>query len=248
MVHIIFFRFLGDIHWVAVVVGMAFIVHFILSDSWWYIQLAAVPVRFMFLFRVFKLRCRNCYSTLRFENRSMLHFSCLEGNLEELIRSSPPLSNWLSLGDDLVCNLDGFSFKKFNSSCSHLCPSLWLRKIKHFMLSEFFLWNSAVRWMNRDPCAISTPRPPAPPPRALWLPPNLTLHALEFFLWNSVVWWSIGTLDWLIACLRFLQIWHFRVRIALICAHPFQCVRYDDTSCSRTLSLEFRRLMEIHVH
>ncbi len=50
---------------------------------------------------------------------------------------------------DLVRTLDGFSFKKFNSSCSHLCPSLWLRRMKHFMLSEIFFWNSNLLLLQR---------------------------------------------------------------------------------------------------
>jgi len=57
---------------------------------------------------------------------------------------------------DLVRTLDGFSFKKFNSSCSHLypSPSLWLWRMKHFMLSKFFLWNSNLLLLQRKSLVV----------------------------------------------------------------------------------------------
>ncbi len=226
---------------------MAFIAHGILSDSWWYIQLAAVPVRFIFLFRVFKLRCCNCYSTLRFWKQICVTTLVAWG----IWRDWFGLGTDCRWGDGLVSNLDSFSFKKFNSSCSHLCPSLWLRKIKHFMLSEFFLWNSVLWWVNQTPCAISLPppRPPLPSPCALIATKFDTscsrIFSLKFrcLMVDRHAW----LIDWLIACLRFLQIWHFLFVWLSFVPPPFQCGRYD-TSCSRTLSLEFRSSMEIHVH
>ncbi len=128
----------------------------------------------------------------------------------------------------LIC-VPPFGCGRWNTSCS---------------LNSFF----EIPWFDggiRPPCAISTPLPCCP--RALWSPQNLTLHALEYFLWNSVVWRSISTLDWLVDWLLSVSAnLTLPVRTALSCAPPFQCGRYD-TSCSRTFSLEFRLLMEIHV-
>ncbi len=85
----------------------------------------------------------------------------------------------------LIC-VPPFDCGRLNTSCS---------------LNSFFEIPWFDGWIR--PPVRSAPPPPTPPhpspPRALWLPPNLTLHALEFFLRNSVVWWSIGTLDWLLA-------------------------------------------------
>jgi hypothetical protein len=114
-----------------------------------------------------------------FENRSMLHFSCL-GDLEGDWFGLLLLSNWLSLEDDLVCNLTlhalefflwnsvvwwsistldwlidwliAFGFCKFDTSCSYrsqLCPSLSVRQIWHFMLSNTF---SGISSFDGDSC------------------------------------------------------------------------------------------------
>jgi hypothetical protein len=89
--------------------------------------------RFIFLFRVFKLRCCNCYSTLRFENRSMLHFSCLGdfGGTDSVLSSFRTDSRsgmiwyviWMALVSRnsirlaLIC-VPPFGCRRLNTSCS----------------------------------------------------------------------------------------------------------------------------------